>query len=545
MAHDILGLLDQTGPSSSFLMPEKPRNAGRLKPRAITRELLSQNRHLELLLDRLSEAIFEVMSGGRIVYANNAATRLTGISEEQLLGCPFQNIFSKKDQPRIETLFEQLGENYISFLEDPLPKVNDHEVLLEVVPISKGNGKQLVILENVGEQKAAARALKKSEERYRLLFENANDAIFVVQDDIVKFPNRRALDGMGCTVEELSRTPFTDFIHPDDRAFVLESHLKRQQGIAVPSSYSFRLIDKSGEVKWFESDAVVIDWEDRFATLNFLRDITARKAAEKEREQLRDQLTQAQKMEAIGTLAAGIAHDFNNILAIILSNTELTIADIPRSHLARQRLDEIAKACLRAKDVIRQILSFSRKSKTERKTLNIATVVTESLKFLRASIPTSIDIRQNIPNDTFHIVGDPVQVHQIMMNLCTNATHAMKDGIGVLEISLENLQIDTGFPPPPAEGLQVGDHIKLSVSDTGTGIPPGVIGNIFDPYFTTKDVGEGTGMGLSMVHSMVASYSGKITVDSELGKGTTFSIYLPVTKKRDVSHRYDNAEDAR
>ncbi len=531
MAHDILGLLGQTDPSSSFLMPEKPRNTGRLKPRTVTRELLSQSRHLELLLDRLSEAIFEVMSGGRIVYANSAATRLTGTSEEQLLGCPFQNIFSKKDQPRIETLFEPLGENYRRFSEDPLPKVNDHEVLLEVVPISKGNGKWLMILENVSEQKAAARALEKSEERYRILFENANDAIFVVQDDIVKFPNRRTLEGLGCTEEELSRKPFTDFIHPDDRAFVLERHLNRLLGSPVPSSYSFRLIDKSGEVKWFESDAVVIDWEDKFATLNFLRNITARKTAEKEREQLRDQLTQAQKMEAIGTLAAGVAHNFNNILAIILGNTELTMADIPGSNLAWQRLEEIRKACLMAKDVIREILSFSRKSKTEQKALHIATVVTESLKFLRASIPTSVDIRQNIPNDTFHIVGDPTQIHQVMINLCINAAHAMEDKEGILEVAVGNTEIDkdTASKDP---ALHPGFYVQLSVSDTGNGISPEIIDRVFDPFFTTKDEGEGTGLGLSVVHGIVKGHHGRISVKSKPGKGTIFKILFPAIKEK-------------
>ena len=162
------------------------------------------------------------------------------------------------------------------------------------------------------------------------------------------------------------------------------------------------------------------------------------------------------------------------------------------------------------------------------------------LKFIRSTLPTTLEIKQNIESDSL-IMGNAVQVHQIIMNLCTNAADAMKDGIGVLEISLEDVRIDTGFSPHPVD-LRVGDYIKLSISDTGTGISPSVIGHIFDPYFTTKDVGEGTGMGLSIVHGIVENNGGKITVDSNIGKGTTFSIYLPITNKCDVYRPYEQSE---
>ena len=260
-------------------------------------------------------------------------------------------------------------------------------------------------------------------------------------------------------------------------------------------------------------------------------DITEQKRVEAEQERLRSQLTQSQKMEAIGTLAGGIAHDFNNILGIILGNAELAMDDVPDLNPARNNLDEVRKACLRAKDVVSQILAFSRKSESEQNPFNIASVVTESLKLLRASIPTSVDIRRNISNDIEDILGDPTQIHQIMINLCTNAAHAMEDAGGTLEVVLENTELDedTAYRHPE---LKPGPYVQLSVSDTGFGMSPEVMGRIFDPYFTTKDVGKGTGLGLSVVHGIVNSHRGGISVESEAGKGTTFNLLFPAVERQ-------------
>jgi signal transduction histidine kinase/CheY-like chemotaxis protein len=269
------------------------------------------------------------------------------------------------------------------------------------------------------------------------------------------------------------------------------------------------------------------------AAIEMVDDIT-------DRISLEAQLRHSQQLESIGTMAGGIAHDFNNILSSIIGFTELALDDVAKGTMLEDNLQEVYTAGKRARDLVKQILTFARQTEEEIKPIQVDIIVQEVLKFIRSSLPTTIEIKQNIESGSL-IMGNAIQVHQIMMNLCTNAAYAMKDDIGVLEISLEDVQIDTGFPPH-AVGLKVGDYIKLSVSDTGTGISPSVIGKIFDPYFTTKDVGEGTGMGLSMVHGIVENYGGKITADSKLGKGTTFSIYLPVTKKRDVSRPYEQSE---
>ena len=265
--------------------------------------------------------------------------------------------------------------------------------------------------------------------------------------------------------------------------------------------------------------------------LSMANDITERRQAEEERLRLLASLQQSEKIESIGTLAGGIAHDFNNILGIILGNAELAMDDIPEWNPARHNLDEARRACLRAKEVVGQILSFSRKSVVEQKPINLVPVVKESLKFLRASIPASVDIRENFSNDIDNILGDSAQIQQILINLCTNASHAMENEGGILEIALENTEIDEDTVSRHSD-LNPGSYVHLRVTDTGDGINPEVIARIFDPYFTTKDVGKGTGLGLSVVHGIVNSHNGRITVESKTGKGTTFNILFPAVEKQ-------------
>ena len=237
-------------------------------------------------------------------------------------------------------------------------------------------------------------------------------------------------------------------------------------------------------------------------------------------------------MEAIGTLSGGIAHDFNNILGIILGNTELAMDDVPEWNPARRNLEEVRNACFRAKDVVQQILSFSRRTETHRKPFRIAPILKESLKLLRASIPTSIEILQDIQTDTDIILGNPTQIHQVMINLCTNATHAMEGG-GILKITLTNQVLD-GRAVARYPDVRPGRYVKLSVKDTGFGMAPEIMNRIFDPYFTTKDVGKGTGMGLAVVHGIVNGHKGVLSVRSKLKEGSTFDILFPAVDQECV-----------
>ena len=255
----------------------------------------------------------------------------------------------------------------------------------------------------------------------------------------------------------------------------------------------------------------------------FLSDIT-------ERNKMEGQLRQAQKMESIGTLAGGIAHDFNNILSSIIGFSELALGEAEKGTELEDDLQEVRTAGLRAKDLVKQILAFARQSEEAVKPIQVNIIAQEVINFIKSSIPTTIQINDKIDSDSF-IMGSPTQVHQVLMNLCTNAAQAMEENGGVLEISVNDTTIDM---MAMIHDLRPGGYIEIKVSDTGMGISPQNVHTIFEPYFTTKPVGEGTGMGLAVVHGIVENHDGQITVDSTIGKGTCFTIYLPITKKRKV-----------
>ncbi|MFH1992877.1 MAG: PAS domain S-box protein [Pseudomonadota bacterium] len=245
---------------------------------------------------------------------------------------------------------------------------------------------------------------------------------------------------------------------------------------------------------------------------------------------LQAQLQQAHKMQAIGTLAGGIAHDFNNILSAVIGYTEIALSDIEKGTVLHNNLQEVLKAGDRAKDLVKQILTFSRQSERNLKPVQVKLIAEEALKLIRASLPATIEIHQDFQSDAT-VLADPTQIHQVLMNLCTNAAHAIRGNGGLLNVSLLKVEFDSGFTAKHFD-VKPGSYLKMSVSDTGHGMPPGLLDHIFDPFFTTKEKGEGTGMGLAVVHGIVKSHGGTISVYSEPGKGSTFNVYLPVIEKR-------------
>ena len=255
---------------------------------------------------------------------------------------------------------------------------------------------------------------------------------------------------------------------------------------------------------------------DRIAVLSFFRDITQRK-------QLETQLQQAYKMEAIGTLAGGIAHDFNNILSAIIGHAELAILNRRNPDNASRHLDQVLSASKRAAQLVQQILTFSRQNDLERKPLQIGPLIHEGLKMLRASLPSSIDIDCQIDDNHGMVMADPTQIHQVLMNLCTNAAHAMQGKQGRLRIVLDCLTITSKQASP----LKPGAYLRMSVEDNGHGMDCTIMDRIFDPYFSTKKSGEGTGLGLAVVHGIISGYGGRVEVQSQPEKGTQFTIYLP------------------
>jgi signal transduction histidine kinase/ActR/RegA family two-component response regulator len=247
--------------------------------------------------------------------------------------------------------------------------------------------------------------------------------------------------------------------------------------------------------------------------------------AEKKQQLAEAQLRQAQKMEALGALSGGIAHDFNNILGIVVGYTQMACLDAPPESPMRGNLLEVLKAANRAKDLVKQILAFSRQVEEEKQPVPVALLVKEVLKMLRASLPTTIEIRSQVSGSAL-VQSDPTQMHQVLMNLCTNAGHAMREHGGVLEVGVRDVEL-AAEDIAPQSGLQSGPYVELTVNDTGHGIDPGILDRIFDPFFTTKKVHEGTGLGLAVVHGIVTAHRGAVEVSSRLGEGTSFRVLLP------------------
>lgn len=246
-----------------------------------------------------------------------------------------------------------------------------------------------------------------------------------------------------------------------------------------------------------------------------------------QRKQLDDHLRQAQKMEAIGQLAGGIAHDFNNILGCIVGYTELALLEASNPMAVEENLEEVLKASQRAKELVLQILTFSRQQEQERKPIRLQPVIKEALKLLRASLPSTIEVHSDIATDYAAVLADGTQIHQVIMNLATNAAHAMSGRPGQLRVSLTTADLRDNAGAVHAD-LRAGRYFKLSVSDTGCGMDASTLQRIFEPFFTTKPPGEGTGLGLAVVHGIMKSHDGAITVESQPGKGTTFHLYFPV-----------------
>jgi len=365
--------------------------------------------------------------------------------------------------------------------------------------------------------------VRDSEEKYRRVVENANDAIFIVQDGMIRFPNPRTVQLTGYAEAELAEMPFADLVYPDDRSKVLGWHSEKTSNGNVSDMTRFSILTKSGDQLWVELNAVRTTWNDQPAAINFIRDLTPHI-------KLEEQLRQAQKMEAIGTLAGGIAHDFNNILFPLLGYSEMLKEDLPADSPFQPNVGAILQSTLRAKDLVQQILAFSRQSDQEFSPIKLQPIVKEAIKLLRATIPRTIDISQEIDPDCGAIKGNPTQMHQVIMNLSTNAFHALEDTGGRITIRLGQDLVEAVQEVP--QDLVPGVYAELAVIDTGCGMGKEVLEKVYDPYFTTKTEGKGTGLGLSVVHGIVRSCGGDIRIDSTPGKGTAVYVRLPLTAPR-------------
>ncbi len=378
-------------------------------------------------------------------------------------------------------------------------------------------------IESEEKKQLSEKALLKSEEKYRLLVENANEAIFIAQDEVIKFPNPQAEKITGYSAEELSNKPFINFVHSEDRDGVIDRYKRWLAEEDLPSTYSFRIINRAGEEVWVQLNTVLITWEGKPATLNLARDITQEKTLE-------SQLQQSQKMEAIGTLAGGVAHDFNNLLTVIIGNAELISMDIGKNTLLAGEIEGIKKAVNSAASLTRQLLAFSRKQILQPQVLNLNTLTANLEKMLIRLIGEDVELGTSLQPDLNKVKADPGQMEQVIMNLTVNARDAMPRG-GKLTIETANVDLDENYLRNHDMKYQPGPYVMLAVSDTGSGMNKETQARIFEPFFTTKEMGKGTGLGLSTVYGIIKQSNGYIWVYSEPGVGTTFKIYLPKVKE--------------
>ncbi|MGD8252312.1 MAG: response regulator [Desulfobacterales bacterium] len=365
---------------------------------------------------------------------------------------------------------------------------------------------------------------KKTERELRLIrsaIEQASESVVITDADArIQYVNPAFERISGYRRDEVNGLVANQLLsNQHDAAYI--SDIK--QKMSVGEHWAGRLVDRNKRGHLFEVEATIASIRDDTGRIthhvSVQRDMT-------QESELKRQLRQAQKMEAIGSLAGGIAHDFNNILVPIIGHAEIGLLEAPDQSQLQKSLKEIIRAASRAKDLVSQILAFSRQSEIEFRPTQIHIVAREAIRLLRASIPPSVDIVSNISKTCGPVMGDPSQIHQVIMNLATNAYHAMADGGGTMTIDLEEVTFgDT--PPEDGHGMPQGTYACLSVEDTGCGVDKTMIDKIFDPYFTTKPQGEGTGLGLSVVHGIVTRHTGRVFINSTLGRGSRFSVYLP------------------
>jgi len=372
----------------------------------------------------------------------------------------------------------------------------------------------------------AEEALRVSEEKYRTLVENAAEAIFILQDERIRFANPRAIALSGRTAEEISRLPLTELIHPDDLGIALERYRQRIQGQDIPGPQAYRYLNKSGEVLWVQMNSVPITWEGRPATLHFARDLTQEK-------KLEAQFQMSQKMEAIGTLAGGIAHDFNNLLMGIQGHISLMLFDLDSSHPHYESLKKIEEQVKSGANLASQLLAFARRGKYEAKATDLNQIVQRSSGMFERT-KKEIKLFRKYQEKIWPVEVDRNQVEQVLLNLYVNAWQAMQEG-GDLYLETQNITLGPDYLKPFA--VQPGKYVRISVRDCGVGMDKKTAARIFEPFFTTKEMGRGTGLGLASVYGIVKNHGGFITVYSEVDHGTTFHIYLPASEKEIAEER--------
>lgn len=468
---------------------------------------------------------------GCYIDINKGFTKIMGYTSEEAIGKTSLELSiwkNPEDRARLVDCLKKKGfvENMEAQFVGKDGSIRDGLMSASVLKINDENVIISITRDNT-ERKKAQDALRESEEKYRSMMESMDDAAFICSSE-------HAIEYMNPAMSKrVGYNSIGEFCYKSIYGFNEPCPWCLSKKVLDGDSIKTEVVSPNDNKNYSVSFSPIFHTDNTVSVLHVLRDITDIKTIE-------NRLQQSQKMEAIGALAGGIAHDFNNILSPIMGYTELLSEDIPKESPLRSSLDEIYAASMRAKDMVRQILTFSRQEKSEVRLMKMQHIVKEALKLIRSTIPATIDIKQDIRKECGLINADPTQIHQIVMNLATNAYHAMEETGGTMRVSLKEAELNPELNEQDIVGqdIQKGIYACLTVSDTGAGIPEDIRDKIFDPFFTTKKQGKGTGLGLSSVHGILTSCGGFIRLHSELGRGTEFNIYLPVAesylKKDDV-----------
>jgi PAS domain S-box-containing protein len=486
--------------------------------------VMETNVRLNTLIQAIPDVVYFKDAKRRNQVINRAFQQLVGLRQSEIIGKTddallppdFADASRKSDE-------EVLKRGRTLHTEESIISRKGKEIFFDTVrrPLREKGGDVIGLVgvsRDITQRKQAEEAALEAERRYRLVVDNANDAVFIVQDGIIKFPNPVTTRITGYSSGYLSKTPFLGLIAAEDRDMVADTHMKRLKGEDVPTTYSFRIVDKTGRSMWVEVNAVLITWEAEPAVLCFLRDITPQK-------KLEAQLQYAHKMEAVGTLAGGVAHDFNNLLMGIQGNVSLMLMEVDGTHAHYERLKSIEKQIQSGARLTSHLLGYARKGKYEVAPVDLNHLVEETSHTF-GRMKKEITVHQDLAKNLFAIEADAGQIEQVLLNLYVNAADAMPGG-GTLNLKTKNVTHKDMkgklYDPKP------GKYVLLTVTDTGTGMYKKTMERIFDPFFTTKEMGRGTGLGLASAYGVIKSHAGYIDVDSQRGQGTTFSIYLPAS----------------
>ena len=491
-----------------------------------TEEALRQNeKHLRQIIDLVPHFIFAKDAEGQFILVNQAVADAYGTTVKELTGKSDADFAASEEevrQFRTKDLEVINSGQPLVIPEETITDASGHFRILQTVKIpfefSNSQPGVLGVSVDITERKRAEEAQRESEEQFRLISENVVDLIAVLDLDGKRVYNSPSYKPILGDLKSLRGTDSFQEIHPEDRDRIRQIFQETvKTGLGQRAEYRFSL--KDGSIRFIESQGSVIrdGHGNTVRVVAVSRDVT-------ERKQLEKQFLRAQRMESIGTLAGGIAHDLNNVLAPIMLSFDIISKKLPdeQSQKMLQMLQSTAK---RGSDLIKQVLSFARGIEGERTLVQLRHLIDEIGKIINETFPKSISLRTDVPKNLATISADATQLHQVLMNLCVNARDAMPHG-GTIDIKAETVMLDDQYVRMHSEA-KPGLHVVMTVTDQGMGIPPGTMERIFEPFFTTKEIGKGTGLGLSTVLGIIKSHDGFVNVYSEVGKGTTFKVYLP------------------